>query len=335
MDSHQPKVSIVIPVYNGSNYVKQAIESALAQTYRNLEILVINDGSNDVGATERIVKSFGAHVRYFMKENGGVSSALNFGIEKMEGDFFSWLSHDDIYDPRKIEHEVDAIKDKGPCAIAYSDYYLIDENSNRFELRSLPDVPPGGMRCYLTESTAIHGCTLLIPRESLLKAGGFSTTLKTTQDQDLWFRLASQCQYVHVAAPLVSVRMHTAQDSVTRKSLARQEQEQLYNGFLSELDEKEIKSYCGGDDVSYLLRVYRDFRRMGLRGPAEVTSKKILAALRGERRRIRVLLRLMLASAASARIVWETRVKIYYWLHNNSGNSLVRLILAVRERCRF
>ena len=93
---YDPKVSIIIPVYNGANYVSEAIDSALAQTYKNIEIIVVNDGSSDDGATEKIAKSYGDRIRYFAKENGGVSSALNFGIRQMTGEWFSWLSHDDL-----------------------------------------------------------------------------------------------------------------------------------------------------------------------------------------------------------------------------------------------
>ena len=85
MDCHEPKVSIVIFEYNGANIVREAIESALAQTYRNIEILVVNDGSDNFGATDRIVKFFGDRVRYFKKENGVVASALNWGNANMSG----------------------------------------------------------------------------------------------------------------------------------------------------------------------------------------------------------------------------------------------------------
>ena len=77
-----PKVSIVIPVYNGADLLSQAIDSALAQTYFPIEILVVNDGSGDGGATERIALSYGEKVRYFSKANGGVASALNFAIQE-------------------------------------------------------------------------------------------------------------------------------------------------------------------------------------------------------------------------------------------------------------
>ena len=74
-----PKVSIIIPVYNGENYLREAIDSALAQTYKNFEVIVVNDGSSD--KTDEICKSYGSRIRYFKKENGGVSTALNLGIE--------------------------------------------------------------------------------------------------------------------------------------------------------------------------------------------------------------------------------------------------------------
>ena len=86
----QPLVSIVIPVYNGSNFLRDAIDSALAQTYPRVEVIVVNDGSTDGGATEAIAKSYGSRIRYFAKENGHVASALNYGIARMEGEYFSW-----------------------------------------------------------------------------------------------------------------------------------------------------------------------------------------------------------------------------------------------------
>ena len=89
-DISLPKVSIVIPVYNGSDYLGEAIDSALTQTYPNIEILIVNDGSNDGGATERIARSYGDKVRYVSKDNGGVASALNLAIREMKGDYFSW-----------------------------------------------------------------------------------------------------------------------------------------------------------------------------------------------------------------------------------------------------
>ena len=108
--SFEPKVSIIIPAYIASNYLAEAIDSALKQTYKNIEILVINDGSKDNGATREIAEKYIAEhmgiVRYIEKENGGSSSALNTGIRNMKGEWFSWLSHDDLYYPDKAEKQI-------------------------------------------------------------------------------------------------------------------------------------------------------------------------------------------------------------------------------------
>ena len=101
-----PRVSIIIPVYNGANYMREAIDSALAQTSDDVEVLVINDGSRDNGATAEIARSYGDRIRYIEKENGGVSSALNRGIAEMRGRWFCWLSHDDRYLPEKVARQL-------------------------------------------------------------------------------------------------------------------------------------------------------------------------------------------------------------------------------------
>ena len=126
--NYNPMVSIIIPVFNGANYIREAIDSALAQTYKNIEVIVVNDGSID--DTDQIVLSYGNKVRYFTKENGGVSSALNLALREMRGEYFSWLSHDDLYLPDKVKIQIEhlnLLKEKD--VILYSNYVYIDENS--------------------------------------------------------------------------------------------------------------------------------------------------------------------------------------------------------------
>ena len=125
------RVSIIIPVFNGSEYLAEAINSALNQTYKNIEVLVINDGSTDGGKTEEIALSFGESIRYIKKKNGGVASALNLSLDYMTGDYFSWLSHDDLYTNNKIELEIKAMNENvNKNTIIYSDYTVIYTNKN-------------------------------------------------------------------------------------------------------------------------------------------------------------------------------------------------------------
>ena len=95
-----PRVSVVIPTYNSSAMVEQAIQSVLAQTYRDFEIIVIDDGSTD--GTKDVVRRFGERVRYFNQENQGVSAARNFGIHQSLGEYIAFLDSDDLWLPEKL-----------------------------------------------------------------------------------------------------------------------------------------------------------------------------------------------------------------------------------------
>lgn len=214
--SENPKVTIVIPVYNGAKYVKYAIDSALAQTYKNLEILVVNDGSTD--KTDEIVRTYGDKVRYIKKENGGVSSALNLAIKKMKGEYFSWLSHDDIYEPNKIEREVEFLRQNnylGKKVIVFSDYFLIDKNGkfiseakkNHEETIEKPE--------YNLLKGHINGLSLLIPKKAFDEYGDFDIELSCVQDYDMWHRMMKTYKFVHIPETLVSTRWHKEQTTQT------------------------------------------------------------------------------------------------------------------------
>ena len=168
-----PKVSIIIPVYNGSNYLKEAIDSALSQTYENIEVIVVNDGSNDNGATDQIAQGYGDKIRYLCKENGGVSSALNLGIREMTGEYFSWLSHDDKYEKGKVQNSVDYLASfkNTENLIAMCGGYYIDANSKRIKDMQFDfskDVVYSGKEVlqYLLTHGVLDACCLLIPKQA-------------------------------------------------------------------------------------------------------------------------------------------------------------------------
>lgn len=236
-----PKISIVIPVFNGADYLREAIDSALAQTYSNIEIVVINDGSRDEGATERIALSYGGKIRYFSKENGGVASALNRAIIEMTGEYFSWLSHDDLYYPNKIATQIQALSGMDRAkTILYSDYAIFSDNPDMVQEIRLPGVSPEQFRYFMTIANSLHGCTLLIPREAFATCGIFDEKLRTTQDYDLWFRMAEKFRFVHIPAVLVKGRQHEAQGSITMKNVALVEINALLSGFAGNLSPEEL-----------------------------------------------------------------------------------------------
>ncbi len=246
MNEFHPKVSIIIPVYNGARYLAEAIESALAQSYNNVEILVINDGSNDNGETERVALSYGNKIRYYSKPNGGVASALNTGISLMQGEYFSWLSHDDLYENDKLQRQIDALKElNAKKVVLYSDFSVFTTSTDKNILCKMKGVEPHEFRYWLTVENSLHGCTLLIPKSAFAECGLFNEQLKTTQDYDKWFRMASSYQFLHMNMPLVKARSHSEQGSISMADIALKECNDLLSHFTNALSEKEITTATG------------------------------------------------------------------------------------------
>lgn len=248
-----PKVSIVIPVYNGERYVKYAIQSALNQTYSNIEVIVINDGSID--NTEEIVKSFGDKIRYFYKDNGGVSTALNLAIKEMKGEYFSWLSHDDLYKADKIEQEIKFLSNcEEKNIILYSDYDLINEKGdfidnivkNHDELIEKPE--------YSILLGAINGITLLIPKKAFDDCGLFDENLYCTQDYDMWSRMFGRYKFIHYPQILASSRIHINQET-NKNPKVISEGDKLWIKLI-ELFDTDTKIKLEGSEYRYYVRMF-------------------------------------------------------------------------------
>lgn len=241
-----PLVSIVIPVYNGNNYLREAIDSALAQTYNNCEIIVVNDGSTD--DTERICLSYGNRIRYIKKENGGVSTAVNLGIQNMRGEYFSWLSHDDVYYPQKIEKEIEALRLCGDMkAIVHSNYDYLDMETgvlthhdwlltHRVEKLTQSNFSP----VFL----CVHGCSILVHKSHFERVGPYDSTLKATQDSVWLFHAMRGQRSVFVRDYLFIAREHSERGQRTMSN-HEPEYNQMFINFCSALTEEEMCNFCG------------------------------------------------------------------------------------------
>ena len=227
------RVSIVIPVYNGANYVAEAIDSALAQTYGDVEVLVVNDGSRDDGATERIARGYGDRTRYIEKPNGGVSSALNAGIHEMTGEWFCWLSHDDRFLPLKTERQLAFLRDHPEVRVVGCDFELIDDHgrvhgewhSPIAEVRSGKDVLGGW----------IFGCALMIHRDVLAACGPFNEENRTTQDLEMWLRVVEQAPIHWLPEILCQLRQHPEAGSRTETRYTKDKND-LFTRLLARYD---------------------------------------------------------------------------------------------------
>jgi glycosyltransferase involved in cell wall biosynthesis len=246
-DGEFPRISIVIPVFNGSNYMREAIESALAQTWANTEVIVVNDGSSDGGETDRIARSYGDRIVYVNKLNGGVASALNAGIEAMSGHVFCWLSHDDIHLPTKSEEQVKFWRELG-CPndlVLYSDYTLIDARGEWIADVALDHEMLESKPLYSILRGSVHGCSIFVPRELFREVGTFDTERPTTQDYDLWFRMTKHARFTHMDKILIKSRWHDEQGSKKIDHFA--EANALWSGIMREVSKQDREVLEGSE----------------------------------------------------------------------------------------
>jgi glycosyltransferase involved in cell wall biosynthesis len=210
-----PLVSIVIPVFNGKRFIGETIQSALDQTFRDFEVIVVDDGSTD--GTEEIVGLFTNSVSYHRQENRGAGAARNLGVTFAQGEWIAFLDADDIWYPQKLTVQVDFTKTHPNAAFVYSDMDTIDSHgvlSGTKVLSAKLSRAPRGHRRNLP-SLAFHGqlfpypSTVLVKRELFLEIGGFSPLFRRNyhEDFDLFARIAHVTPLHFISQSLVKYRI--------------------------------------------------------------------------------------------------------------------------------
>jgi len=330
MISSKPKVSIIIPVYNGEKYLGKAINSALSQSYEKIEVIVVNDGSNDNGISERIALSYGKRIKYFYKENGGVASALNTGIQKMTGKYFSWLSHDDMYYPDKIEKQIAALDKDGDYSIVVAcNVTVINENDQIIKSNKIADRVKKSTRCFLAldTDTGLNGCSLLIPKDLFSKCGLYDINLKATQDYDMWFRFSYCTRFIFLEDELVYSRVHDQQSSRTMGDLPTIEADQLHSKILSKIDLSEMQEFIG-EDIEYLEKTHNVYLHAGYKKTAARIFSFILALYsnRGDKNKASILLKKRLMGAHFT-VGGKTLSNIFPTLSNYKKNRKPTIIM--------
>jgi len=235
-----PTVSVVMPVYNGENYLRLAIDSVLSQTFQDFEIIVIDDGSKD--STPDIAKSFGTPVHYFRQENAGCAAAVNHGISRARGRYFAWLSHDDLWDPEKLSKQVRALQHVGGPAVCYTDVKWIDGEGRVFDERELP-LPNQGeiVRAILRLEPVLYAAySLVCDLRCFEQVGFYDLTKRRTQDADMLLRLARNFPFVRVPEKLTFIREHSTRDSYHPAFVA--EASAFYRGWLDDLTPAELSA---------------------------------------------------------------------------------------------
>jgi glycosyltransferase involved in cell wall biosynthesis len=239
----KPLISVVIPLYNGANYVEEALKCAFAQDYEHVEILVVNDGSTDQGAGRDICMRYADRIRYLEKPNGGCASALNYGVREAKGQYISWLSHDDLYEPNKLSHQVKLLQGVDPEKTIISNRGgLIDGEGNPLMHPSVGEnkkLDSLGFFRYLLFCKCVNGCGLLIPKALFDQGLYFDESMRFVLDWNLWLKMAASGANVLLDGQvLVSNRVHGGQVTVKQKALHKTEAEQTVEDLFFFLQDK-------------------------------------------------------------------------------------------------
>lgn len=207
------KVSVVIPTYNRAKFIEDAIDSVIRQTYNDIEIIVVDDGSTD--ATPDILKKYGDRIEVIRQKRMGVSSARNRGIKESRGEYIAFLDSDDIFYKRKLEIQMEVVTSNHAVFICYTNekWILNGEHKNQHAKhrkysgwifdRTLP-------LCIVSPSSAV------IKRSVFDERGGFDEKFAVCEDYEFWIRLSLHYPFHYIDMPLV-IKRGGHPDQLSRK----------------------------------------------------------------------------------------------------------------------
>ncbi|MFA5238553.1 MAG: glycosyltransferase [Phycisphaerae bacterium] len=200
-----PVVSVCIPTYNRKDYLKETLLSVFAQTYKDYEIVIVDDGSTD--GTEEMIKQFGRNIRYHWQKNTGDAAARNKLLELAAGKYITLLDSDDLLMPDTIERTTSAMQQQTEPVIVYGPYLRIDRHGNVIG-RDKRKLYTGFVTKYLFQDIFVHPNGSLFPKILLQQAGGFDESLHVCSDYDMWLRLSLKYRFIALPEPTFKRRRH-------------------------------------------------------------------------------------------------------------------------------
>jgi len=223
------KVTAVIPAYNCKSTIAEAINSVLKQTYNDIEVIVINDGSTD--GTDKLVKQNYPDLTLINQDNRGVSWARNTGIKHSHGDLIAFLDADDIWLPEKIERQVDIFSHDQDIGLVTTEEYIFDGYENIHNQNKEISLFKGDIVKNIFWKSGLCTSTVMVRKTVLDDVGEFRTELSAGEDDNLWIRIAFKYKVHLIKEPLVKYRITS--NSLTRGETGRSN---LYNGVKKHID---------------------------------------------------------------------------------------------------
>lgn len=202
----QPKVSVIIPAYNKVAFTVRTVESVLAQIYKHLEIIVVDDGSTD--QTRNLLEPYQDRIHYIYKKNGGASSARNMGLKVAKGKYVGFLDCDDLYLRDKISRCVEFLELNSAFGFVHTGVDLIDAHDGIVGRFAYPKaLQMHWLAPFLIMGNFVSNPTVLVRKECLEAVGGFDESIFTPADWDLWLRLSERYQAGYIPASLSQYRV--------------------------------------------------------------------------------------------------------------------------------
>jgi teichuronic acid biosynthesis glycosyltransferase TuaG len=280
------KVSIVIPVYNAEKYLHECISSALSQSYSDIEIIAVDDGSTD--NSQKILREYSNKITLISKKNGGTATALNTGIKAMTGEWFKWLSADDALKDDAISSLIDATKrlSDAKSTILYSHYDLIDNNGNKmgeFIEPNYNNLTDYEKNVILLDNYFGNGTTSLIHKSMFDRFGLFNETIGFHEDYEFWLRccLLYNCKLHLVDKNLAKYRVHENQLTKEKINEALTHAQYVRNLILDKLEpstknqyEESLKKYRKQKPLK--IRIRRKARDIMINVLPKSTSDRII-----------------------------------------------------------
>jgi len=264
-----PKVTVIIPAYNRAIYIRDTIESVLNQTYVNIELLVVDDGSTD--NTLDVLMGYGERITLLQHDGGvnkGQSASINLGIRSSDSKYVAILDSDDLFAPEKIELQVNYLEHRPDIGIVYGNGYAINELGEK-----IYPIYEAGHKENSEPERVLLDCYFLLPNNSMVRrnvlaiAGEFDETLRAAQDHDMAIRVAELTKMAYIEKELFYYRRHGNSISATNAFL------RWNNGFL--ILDKARRRYKYSSFVIKRRRAVLHFRL----GQCWLAEKKIFRAI--------------------------------------------------------
>jgi len=207
------KISVIIPTYNRADFLREAIDSVLAQTYREFELLVIDDGSTD--HTRDVIAMYGKQLTSHFQENRGVSSARNLGIRVSQGEYIALLDSDDRWLPQKLERQIAIMEHHPDLQLCHTEEIWI-RHGVRVNPKKKHKKYSGDIFQYCLPLCVISPSSVMIRRTVFDEVGGFDERLPACEDYDLWLRITKTYPVYFIETPLL-IKRGGHSDQLSRK----------------------------------------------------------------------------------------------------------------------